>query len=227
MADILASMFYGSAKLWKRGGMNLKKNKKEKTTVYFNNQEGEVKGKGWELVIHSNVGGSGKHHSHWNKLNAEKDGKKIHDFTHVESKNVDLREAENSAYQETWWEEVGSGGGPGKLVLGSRSQKVATVVLVSNYTVGALQIQEYYILRSIWKRRFQMFCIYTHTHTLMKRQVPHIDKNTVLYLIKVYDFYVSIKIFGIKGLWEWEWVSSLSLGLPCVRKEQGIHQKLG
>lgn len=39
-------------------------------------------------------------------------------------------------------EQRGEGGGLGKLVLGSRSQKVATVVLVSNSTVGALQLQE-------------------------------------------------------------------------------------
>lgn len=39
----------------------------------------------------------------------QKKMKKIHDFTHVESKNVDLREEKNSAYQERWWEVVVSG----------------------------------------------------------------------------------------------------------------------
>lgn len=35
------------------------------------------KPKGENLLFHSNVGGSGKHYSHWNKLNAGKDEKNL------------------------------------------------------------------------------------------------------------------------------------------------------
>lgn len=79
LADILVSMFDGSAKLWKRGGMNFLKKKFKKKTLrcILITKKERWKPKGENLLFHSNVGGSGKHYNHWNKLNAEKDEKNL------------------------------------------------------------------------------------------------------------------------------------------------------